>query len=382
MKGALSVAEHMKDWMQRPAVIYGVGFWNRKSIAGMLASLPGKPRFIRSFRCALKEAQARDASLFAWTTRLNAEQRAACEARGIPIVNVEDGFIRSVGLGAAFTPAASLIMDATGIYYDPSQPSDLETMLEQDFVSAQEQQRGCAFRQKIVELGVSKYNLGKKTTATRSKTGVPQKAPPQTETLRILIPGQVSDDASIQKSRSDSLALDSGENPNLLLLKWVRAHHPDAHITFKPHPDVTNGLRHGKLSSAQMLSYADKIELDADIIDLIEDCDSLHTISSLSGFEALLREKHVVVHGLPFYAGWGVSEDKTGCPRRTKDRTIDELVYLAMIKYPHYVDPESFQRCKAEETVDHLSRLRNNKAESTKDVIMLKIAKLAFKLDL
>ena len=374
------MAEHIKDWMQRPAVIYGVGFWNRKSITGMLASLPSRPRFIRSFKRALKEAQARDASLFAWTTRLSAEQRAACEARGVPIVNVEDGFIRSVGLGAAFTPAASLIMDATGIYYDPSQPSDLETMLEHDFVSAQEQQRGCAFRKKIVELGVSKYNLGKKTAGTQ--TGTRQTTPPRTESLRILIPGQVSDDASILKSRSDSLALDSGENPNLLLLKWVRAHHPNAHITFKPHPDVTNGLRHGKLSCAQMLSYADKIEHDADIIHLIEDCDSLHTISSLSGFEALLREKHVVVHGLPFYAGWGVSEDKTDCLRRTKNRTIDELVYLAMIKYPHYVDPASFRQSKAEETVDHLSRLRNNKAGSAKDLVMLQIAKLGFKLGL
>ncbi|WP_319567807.1 capsular polysaccharide export protein, LipB/KpsS family [Cohaesibacter marisflavi] len=371
------MANQTRDWMQRPAVIYGVGFWNRKSMAGMLAPLPGKPRFIRSFKRALKAAKASNASLFAWATRLSPEQRAACNAEGVAIVNVEDGFIRSVGLGAAFTPAASLIMDASGIYYDPSHPSDLETMLEQDTVSAEERLRGQTFRQKVVDLGVSKYNLGNKASFNHSKNGRPP-----TDALRILVPGQVSDDASIQKSRSDSLALTSGENPNLLLLKWVRSHHPDAHITFKPHPDVTNGLRDGNLSDAQMLAYADAIELDTDIIQLIEQCDSLHTISSLSGFEALLRNKHVVVHGLPFYAGWGISEDKTSCLRRTTKRSLDELVYLAMIKYPHYVSPLTFQYCEAEETVDQLSRLRNNKAGSAKDGIMLQIARLAFRLGL
>ena len=37
--------------------------------------------------------------------------------------------IRSAGLGAAFTPSLSFTVDGTGIYYDPSRPSDLEILL-------------------------------------------------------------------------------------------------------------------------------------------------------------------------------------------------------------------------------------------------------------
>nr|WP_321461238.1 beta-3-deoxy-D-manno-oct-2-ulosonic acid transferase [uncultured Cohaesibacter sp.] len=364
------MADQSRDWMQRPAIIYGVGFWNRKSIRGMLAHLPGKLRFCRSFERALLKARQANASLFAWTTRLSDDQRAACEKAGVPIVNVEDGFIRSVGLGAAFVPAASLIMDASGIYYDPSRPSDLEIMLEHDDVSAGERARGEAFRKTLVELGISKYNLGQRH----------DQAPRSTERQVILIPGQVSDDASILKSRSDSLDLQSGENPNLLLLKWVREHNPDAFIIFKPHPDVTSGLRKGGLSDEEMLTFADKIERQVDIIALIRQCDILHTISSLSGFEALLRGKQVVVHGLPFYAGWGIGLDLTASPRRNRKRTLDELVFLAMIKYPQYVNPESFAACEAEETACALSGLRNHKVESLKDIIMLHLARLAFRL--
>ena len=361
-----------KAWTRRPAVVYGLGFWNKRSMRGMLAHLPGEPRFFSSFPKAIRAAQASNASLFAWATRLTDEQRAVCQSHGIPIVNVEDGFVRSVGLGAAFTPAASLIMDSSGIYYDPSCPSDLEFMLEHETVTHDERARGKAFRQKLVELKVSKYNLGNRSPSLRQ---------PESQT-KILVPGQVSDDASIKKSRSDSLDLTSGENPNLLLLKWVREHNPEAYIVFKPHPDVTNGLREGALNDTQMLTYADVVETETDILELIDQCDCVHTISSLSGFEALLRDKQVIVHGLPFYAGWGVCEDMTPCSRRNKSLLIDELVFLAMIRYPSYVDPITFKACEAEEAVETISRLRINKAHSLKDRGMLILAKLAFRLGL
>nr|WP_319486570.1 beta-3-deoxy-D-manno-oct-2-ulosonic acid transferase [uncultured Cohaesibacter sp.] len=366
------MAGQIKLWQDRPAVIYGVGFWNRGSIRGMLAHLPGKPRFFWSFHRAIKAAKASGASLFAWTSRLSDEQRSACEEMGVPIINVEDGFIRSVGLGAAFVPAASLIMDEVGIYYDPSQPSDLELMLESAVVTDEERARGKAFREQVVALRVSKYNIG----AQSRPIGF------ETDRLKILVPGQVSDDASIRKSRSDSLDLASGENPNLLLLKQVRQTNPDAYIIFKPHPDVSNGLRLGNLTEAQTRIYADAVNSDADIIQLIEQCDVVETISSLSGFEALLRGKRVVVHGLPFYAGWGVSEDRTRCSRRNRLRTLDELVFLAMICYPQYVELDSLRRCEAEDAISGLFRLRNNKRESCRDRVMLYLARVAFRLGL
>ncbi|WP_319496815.1 beta-3-deoxy-D-manno-oct-2-ulosonic acid transferase [uncultured Cohaesibacter sp.] len=365
--------EDQPFWKSRPAVIYGVGFWNRKSVRGMLARLPERPRFFWSFESAVSAAQRNGACLFAWTTRLHPEQRDRCETLGIPVVNVEDGFIRSVGLGAAFVPASSLIMDGRGIYYDASRPSDLEWMLEHDEVGADERFRGAALREVLIARGVSKYNVG---DDGQSRVSFPA------EGHRILVPGQVSDDASIKTSHSETLDLQSGENPNLQLLRKARERNPDAFILFKPHPDVTSGLRNGAVSQKDMLHYADAVETDVDIIRLINQCDSVETICSLAGFEALLRGKTVVAHGQPFYAGWGLTLDQTPIERRTRKRTLEELVYLTLIRYPNYVSPVSFLRCSAEEVVSALAERRQSKANPVVSAVSLMIAKAAFRLGL
>ena len=47
----------------------------------------------------------------------------------MPLIRVEDGFVRSVGLGSDFLPPASLVLDRRGMYFDPRTKSDLETLL-------------------------------------------------------------------------------------------------------------------------------------------------------------------------------------------------------------------------------------------------------------
>lgn len=365
--------EIQRDWVERPAVIYGLMRWNRKAVAGMLADLPGKPTFVSSFDRAMRLAQKRGASLFAWTTRLSDDQRRACERSGVPIIHIEDGFVRSVGLGAAFVPAASLIFDAAGIYYDPSRPSDLEWMLEHQDVSKAEARRGDHVRQMLIDRGVSKYNLG-------AGHGILPKLPYDKEI--ILVPGQVSDDASILNTQSHSLALASGRNPNLLLLERTRADNPDAFIIFKPHPDVQSKLRNGALTETELAGLADRVEADIDILNLIQACDKVETISSLTGFEALLRNKPVVVHGQPFYAGWGLSEDRTKCERRTRQRSLEELVFLTLCQYPRYADPVTAQNSDCEAVIDALSNLRSKSPASVGDLMRLWLAQMGHRLGL
>ena len=66
--------------------------------------------------------------------------------------------------------------------------------------------------------------------------------------------------------------------------------------------------------------------------------DELHTMTSLSGFEALLN--NVVVHtwGQPFYAGWGLTTDYYPPKRRFKTVTLPELVFTTLVQYPLYID--------------------------------------------
>jgi capsular polysaccharide export protein len=126
---------------------------------------------------------------------------------------------------------------------------------------------------------------------------------------------------------------------NLDLLRAARERHPEALIVYKPHPDVEAGFRRGRIPLKLAQMYADRIAANTGIIDLIQACDRLETITSLAGFEALLRGKPVTTHGQPFYAGWGLTEDLCPVPRRRGTRSLDELVAAALILYPRYLDP-------------------------------------------
>ena len=91
----------------------------------------------------------------------------------------------------------------------------------------------------------------------------------------------------------------------------------------------------------------------------LNQCDELHTMTSLTGFEALLRMKKVFTYGLPFYAGWGLTSDAISCTRRTRKRSLDELVYLTLVAYPRYLHVESGEFITPKQQVRHLSRQAN-----------------------
>ena len=71
-----------------------------------------------------------------------------------------------------------------------------------------------------------------------------------------------------------------------------------------------SGNRPGLTKDADARQYVDEIVTQADILACIQAADEVHTITSLSGFEALLRDKKVTCYGAPFYSGWGLTEDK------------------------------------------------------------------------
>ena len=74
----------------------------------------------------------------------------------------------------------------------------------------------------------------------------------------------------------------------------------------------------------------------------------VHVLTSLTGFEALLRGCTVVVHGAPFYAGWGLTEDRVGIPRRIRKLQINQLIAGGIMLYPRYLDPLHGLPCSPE----------------------------------
>ncbi|MGO2147976.1 capsular polysaccharide export protein, LipB/KpsS family, partial [Halomonas sp.] len=91
----------------------------------------------------------------------------------------------------------------------------------------------------------------------------------------------------------------------------------------------------------------------------------VHTMSSLTGFEALFRHRKVHTYGMPFYAGWGLTQDAMRCPRRSRTLTLEALVAGTLILYPCYVAPSSRQLCNAETAISLLEQARTQQPTLT-----------------
>ncbi|EKS9093119.1 capsular polysaccharide biosynthesis protein, partial [Campylobacter jejuni] len=248
---------------------------------------------------------------------------------------VEDGFIRSISLGSDLTRPFSLIVDDKGLYIDPNKVSKLEELLQNEIFDKNMLNRAKNIIKTLLENRFSKYN-GLKHEDLKINAKIGQKV--------ILIPAQVEDDASMILGGFGLSTLD--------LLKEVRSKNQDAYIIFKPHPDVLSGNRVGLKDETLILEFCDEIVKDCSIDSAIKIADEIHTITSTSGFDALLRAKKVFTYGMPFYAGWGLTKDKYRCERRTRKLSLEELVAGALIIYPRYINPKTKTLCEIEVCLD------------------------------
>jgi capsular polysaccharide export protein len=328
----------VNDANRHVGVCVGMSFWKRRRVAEFLASSDGAPRFARRAARAARLAKRRGGAIAVWASRAPeglARAAAACE---VPVLTVEDGFVRSVGLGADFMPAASLVVDHSGIYYDPTRPSDLERLLAETTFDDAVLERARRLIGLLVARGITKYNIG----GDVADLGIPAGA------RRILVPGQVEDDRSVALGGA-------GITRNLELLERVRGANPDAVIVYKPHPDVDAGHRRGVIADPVALNYADRVVRGVSSAAILPVVDEVHTLTSLVGFEALLRGRAVVVYGQPFYAGWGLTADRAAPARRRRKLTVEQLVAGTLILYPRYLDPVTRLPCGPEVVIDRLS---------------------------
>lgn len=325
------------------AACLGMDGWKRAAIAACFAREGPPPPFAATEAEAMALAAAARArgeagAIAVWATRAAPGLAARCAAAGVPLLWVEDGFLRSVGLGVHYVPSASLAVDALGPHYDPAMPSGLERILAGDAFDAPLLARAAALRQAIVARGLTKYNLRQAAGALPASPG----------RRRILVPGQVEDDAAVR--------LGAGRiRTNLALLEAVRRAEPDAFLVFRPHPDVETGYRRGHVPRRAALRFADVVVSRGDIGGLFGQVEAIHTIGSLAGFEALLRGLAVTTWGRPFYAGWGLTTDMEPPPRRGRALSLDALVAGALILYPRYLDPLTQLPCGPEVLLERLA---------------------------
>jgi len=316
----------------------GVGFrrWKAANIKPMLSLVPWAVHFVSDVDSAKRLEPKPNDCLFFWGATPPAGLADLAKACWAHAVHVEDGFVRSVGLGSDLIRPLSLVLDQRGIYFDATRESDLEHLLNNEQFTQEELDRARRVRAFIVEHGITKYNLEPRQNVSW----------PAALRRVLLVPGQVEDDASIRLGCTTV-------KTNLALLQAVRQANPDAFVVYKPHPDVLSMNRKGQVALEAARSFADHVETGVSVVSCIEACDEVHTMTSLTGFDALLRGKRVVTYGQPFYAGWGLTEDRAETPtafaRRTRRLSLDELVAGAMLRYPIYWDWElkGYTTCEA-----------------------------------
>ena len=215
----------------RPIVAcLGMSFWKRRRVAEFLGANGDSPQFRRTAEAAIETAGARGGAIAVWASRMPSGLAEMAARNGIPLMRVEDGFIRSVGLGSDFLPPASLVFDRGGMYFDPRGGSDLETCCAATVFDAGICASGrVSWPKRLVETAASPNTISRQRPASDRVA--------RRERRCILVPGQVEDDLSIR--------FGGGEvRSNLGLLARVRAANPDAFIVYKPHPDVARRAPH------------------------------------------------------------------------------------------------------------------------------------------
>jgi capsular polysaccharide export protein len=294
---------------QFPRRLHAAGFsrWKRQILKDFLQG--HEVKFHRDLRTV-----PQGATLLRWGRSIDAASRG-----DLSVITVEDGFLRSVGLGAQLVRPLSWVFDRSGIYYDATTESDLERLLANAEFDAAMLARAAQLRESIIDAGLTKYNVG--SGSWTRPVGVRKV---------ILVVGQVEADASLQFGAP-------GIRTNRALLEAVRAEAPDAYLVYKPHPDVMTGLRGNREAEKALAALCDELVQECPMDQLIAAVDGVHVLTSLAGFEALLRGKPVTTHGAPFYAGWGLTDDRCVLPRRRRRLSLDMLVAGALILYPRYV---------------------------------------------
>jgi len=296
---------------------------------------------------ALQKGLNQESSIYIWGRKLFKSVEQYALQHTINIIRVEDGFLRSVGLGSDLTQAYSQVIDKRGIYFDPTQESDLEYILNHYHFSEDLNvlERANDIRLFLVEKRLSKYNIYEDNILNL----------PHNKQI-VFVPGQVEDDASIQYGAKGMT--------NLMLLEKVRKKCPYAYIVFKPHPDVLVGNRVGNIEETKILQYCDEIVTEVSLDSVLQYADEVHTMTSLVGFEALIRGIKVHTYGLPFYAGWGLTIDEEICTRRARKLQLDELVAASLILYPNYIDPKTKKPCTIEIFLEALEVEKNQYMQS------------------
>lgn len=275
-------------------------------------------------------------------TENKTKQNQIARFLGRPKVYIEDGFIRSYGIGLSGEPGLSIIIDDLAPYYDATRASRLETYLASNELIPKEMRTYCQDNiAKIVEYKISKYNA-----APDFKLQIGSK-----NRKKLLLIDQRYGDMSVVCGLADIHTFER-------MLSDALDYYADWDIIIKQHPDAIKGGKSSyfdkeRLYFTKCMENVFIIDYDINPYSLIEAVDEVFVCTSMFGFEACMAGKKVHCYGMPFYAGWGITEDKIKISRRNKNRDIIDIFYFSYVCLSRYIDPRTNKQCSIEDLIDY-----------------------------
>ncbi len=248
----------------------------------------------------------------------------------------EDGFISRINRSQK---SISLIKDDIGIYYDATAPSKFESLAKEKLSAPELIDSKCLIKL-FRKYEISKYNNSREYTGYLPKN-------------YILLVDQVYGDLSVKYGNA---SLESFKN----MLSSALKDYPDHKIVIKMHPDKYSRKKKCFFDFIKSTHDPRIITITGNYhsVGLINKADAVYTVTSQVGFEALIWGKKVKCFGMPFYAGWGLTENVLPAPKRRKKVSLEQLVYAALVKYPIYRDLETDKPTTVEKTIEYIGYQR------------------------
>lgn len=315
-----------------------------------------------------------------------AKARKYAQNHEIPFYALEDGFIKTAGYDIAHANIYSLILDKGGIYYDANSDSDLKNcLINSSWFTEELKSRAQRLREYIVKYKISKYNITN-TKAQFDKAMDLEADDAELNTTNYdelfenisLTPNSSNTLQNLQPAKDSVLLIDqtfgdcsiscglASEQSFCDMLETALLSHKPSNIYVKVHPNVYAGNKKGyfKISDLKKLGV-NIIDWQINTIELAQLFKDVYTVTSGFGFEALLCGANVTVFGCPFYAGWGLTNDKLPgtslerAQRCMKKVDIDLLTAAVFFKYSIFVDPKTGKRSTPEAAIASIVALRN-----------------------
>ncbi|MBL4800158.1 MAG: hypothetical protein JKY50_22410 [Oleispira sp.] len=305
-------------------------------------------------------------TVFCWSYKFPHELRDLCLTNDICITFVEDGFIRGSGLGIAKTNPMSLVFDSQAMHFDHKKTSALDDLLNTHEINSQDMKNVAKFRQ-VFEAGVTKY------IRADSGSNLSDELNLYGENV-IVILGQVEDDLSIQYGANRFY---SGND----LVKIAALENPGSRILYRPHPESIQRRKKHYSNPKDVSNLCDIIGRRWSLKETLEVADRVYTVTSFAGFEAALMGKIVELFGLPFYGGWGFTNDRHDIDttiKRTRKLTTDVVLAITLGRYATYFHPVTMERITPIKAAEYAESIAYNLAAAVERKHKKALAEIEF----